>query len=172
MALIGRVAAGDPIKLSEPAALYAGENFAAVSFRYVWRQPADHYPNRGASLRLIAIMRGALSGGRLVAWGSRSLTAWYEGVGIRGLQTATNTDLKAVLAEKIPEQQVMFGTDRGSGCAQSHRDTTPSLMHHVHGTLICSIRKCMSARRPTAIAHRCRSTSSPDDAPPLPADSS
>ena len=81
-------------------------------------------------------MRGALSGGQLIAWGSRSLTAWYEGIGIRGLQTATNTDLKAVLAEKIPEQQVMHGAEAVLVWLQRHCIACPSLLHHVHGTLI------------------------------------
>ena len=92
-----------------------GENFGGklcLWFPFLTFGTSQRYqhPVKVPSPRLIAIMRGALSGGHLVAWGSRSLTAWYEGVGIRGLQTATNTDLKAVLAEKIPAQQVVFGT--------------------------------------------------------------
>lgn len=45
------------------------------------------------------------SGGRLLAWGGRSATSWWQ-TGSKGLSTAANTDLKAVLAEKIPAQQV------------------------------------------------------------------
>jgi len=89
-------------------------------------------PRRGSSPRLIAIMRGTLSGGPLVAWGSRALTAWYEGVGIRGLQTATNTDLKAVLAEKIPAQQVMLGTTVAlHGCNRTATPPRPSCITFV-----------------------------------------
>lgn len=52
----------------------------------------------------VSVMRGA-SGGRLLAWGARSASSWWQ-TGTKGLSTAANTDLKAVLSEKIPEQQV------------------------------------------------------------------
>lgn len=64
-------------------------------------------------------MRGA-SGGRLLTWGARSTSSWWQ-TGTKGFSTAANTDLKAVLFEKIPEQQV-----------RNCRETALASMHRPH----------------------------------------